>query len=176
MLDISCLSKESVYNIMLKHLIVMNSGWFNFENLIRAKHPEIIKSKEYMKLIEEYSSGQARAMSKALDVKGNCIDDLIKLLKCSHWAIFECIEIEKLTEESCRMRIIGCSTQMAAKKWGMEHYDCADATLACLKGFCNHVNSNMIVRKIFAPPEVNPKCTTENVSCEWLISIPGVKD
>jgi hypothetical protein len=176
MLEIDSLSKESVYNIMLKHLIVMNSGWFKFENLIRTKYPEVIRSKEYMQVLEEYCAGQALALSKALDIKGNGIDDLIALLRCSHWAIFEWLELEKLTEESCRMRIIGCSTQVAAKKWGMEHYDCAAATLTCLKGFCNQISPDVIVKKIFAPPEVRPKYAVENVSCEWLISLARVQD
>jgi hypothetical protein len=176
MLEIDSLSKEAVYNIMLKHLVVMNAGWFKFENLIRAKYPDIVRSKEYMKLLEEYCSGQAKAMSKALDINGNCIDDLIGLLRYSHWALFENMEIEKFTEVSCKMRIIGCSTQVAAKKWGMEHYDCADATLTCLKGFCNQVSRDAVVQKIFAPPEVGSNSTAENVSCEWLISLAGIKD
>lgn len=171
MLAIDNLSKESVHTIMLKHLIVMNLAWFNFENLIRTKSPAIMESKEYMKIMEEYASGQVKALTKALNIRDNGIDSLIKLLESSHWAIFEHIKVSKLTEQSCSMQIIGCSTQRAAQKWGMGHYICAEPTLACLKGFCNQVNPQMIVEKVFAPPDVSPHGTHENISCEWLITL-----
>jgi len=170
-LDIDRFSKETVHDILLKHLVVINAGWFKFENLVRATHPEVLKSEGYMKILEEFCMGQARELAKVLGVRGNDLDSLIELLKCSQWAVFERFELEKLTETDCRMRIRECSTQRAARKWGMEHYACAEATLACLRGFCGHVNRGTIVRKQFAPPDDPPGGAPEGVSCEWVISI-----
>jgi hypothetical protein len=173
MLEIENLSKETVYNVMFQHLYAMNFGWFQFEHVIRAKHPEIIKGEEYTKVIVEYCSLEAKSLAKVLGITGTGMDSLIKLLQFSHWAVFEHFEVEKLAAESCRMRIADCSVQRAARKWGMKHYDCADVTLAGLRGFCNYVNQQMIVIKDFAPPEVSPQGVLENVSCSWVISIEG---
>ena len=160
---------------MFNLLRVMSWGWYVAEDLMVASHPEVLKSQEYLKVIEEYGSREAKGLAKALGISGDGIDSLIRLLQYSHWVVFERCEVEKLTEESCRMRIIDCSAQRAAKKGGIEYYECADGTLGCLRGFCGQINQEASVQPVFTPPEVGPKGIPENVSCEWVISIEGAK-
>lgn len=171
MLDIEGLSKEEVYRIMLKHLVVMNLWCFMYDNLIRNTHPEVLESDEYMKIFEDYSAAQATELSKVLGITDQNIDSLVRLLRHSHWGIFEEIEVDKRDENTCSMRIYNCSTQRAAGKWGLEHYDCTDATLACLNSFCRCINGGATVKKVFAPPELPQPGTPETLSCEWLITL-----
>ena len=176
MLEIDRLSKETVYKVMFNLLRVTNWQLYKLEDVIRASHPEVLKSQEYLKLIEEYGLREAKGLAEVLGISGNGIDSLIQLLQYSHWVVFEGFEVEKLTEESCRMRVIECSVQRAAKKEGVEYYECADETLWCLRGFCGYINRKMSIRQVFGPPEeVRPKGIPENVSCEWVISMEGAK-
>lgn len=176
MLDVEKYGKQTVHDLLLRHLVVINAGWFKFENLIRATHPEILTGDGYARIMEELCSDQARGLAKVLGVRGNGIDSMIELLRCSQWGVFERFEIERLSETSCRMRIMACSTQRAARKWGMEHYPCAEATMVCLRGFCRQVNGGATIRKVFAPPEVDPGEDREQASCEWVISIDGADE
>jgi len=173
MLDIEKLSKEAVYDIMFQQVYVLNLGFYKIEDLVRASHPELLKSDKYLHIMKEMGIREAKGVAKVLGILSNGIDSLIQLLQCSHWAVFETFEIKKLTEQSCRMRIIDCSAQKAAQKWGMEYYECADVTHEYLRGFCDQINRKVSVRKVFAPPEVGPKAipVPDNVSCEWVISI-----
>ena len=175
MLEIDGLSKKTVYEVMFQLLYVTNWSWFKFEDLIRARYPEVIKSQEYLEINEEVGSREAKGLAKVLGTSGDGIGSLIQLLQCSHWAVFEHFEVEKLTKESCRMRVIDCSTHRAAKKWGMEPYECGDLTLVCLRGFCNVINQKVSIRRVFTLPEVRPKGIPENVSCEWVLSLEGTK-
>ncbi|HOD29134.1 MAG TPA: DUF6125 family protein [Syntrophales bacterium] len=173
MLDVEKYGKQTVHDLLLRHLVVINAGWFKFENLIRATHPEVLRGDGYARIMEELCSDQARGLAKILGVRGDGIDSMIELLRCSQWGVFERFEIERLSETGCRMRILACSTQRAARKWGMEHYPCAEATMVCLRGFCTQVNRGATIRKVFAPPEADPDGNREPVSCEWVISIDG---
>ncbi|HOG07002.1 MAG: DUF6125 family protein [Syntrophales bacterium] len=173
MLDVEKYGKQTVHDLLLKHLIVINAGWFKFENLIRATHPEVLAGNGYVQIMEELCSDQARGLARVLGVQGDGIDSMIELLRCSQWGVFERFEIERLSETSCLMRIMGCSTQRAARKWGMDHYACAEATMVCLGSFCKQVNRDATIHKIFAPPEVDPVGNRGQVSCEWVISIDG---
>jgi len=69
------------------------------------------------------------------------------------------------------MRTIECSTQKAAKRWGMEYYDCGHTGSFARNGFYQYLNKNAKVQRVFTPPEISPEGTPENVSCEWLISL-----
>jgi hypothetical protein len=171
MLDIDNLSKEDIYKVMFQQLYVLNWWYFKFEDLIKVNAPEILGSEGFRKLCEDSGALEAKALSKAFDMTVNDIDGFIKLLRFSHWHVFEQFEVEKLTNKSCRMRIIDCSAQRAAKKRGMGHYDCAEITLRCLRGFCRSVNPDAFIRKVFAPPQAVPDGIPETVSCEWMISI-----
>ena len=171
MLKIEDLSKESVYNVMSGLLYSLNYGWFLLEDFMRAKHPELLKDEDYLKVNENVGSYEAKRLSKSLDISGDSVDNLMHLVKYSHWAVFENIEIKKLTETSFRMRTIGCSAQGAIHKWGLEHYDCRLAGLQLRQGFFNGANKNAEVERIFSPPEARREGIPDNVSCEWLISL-----
>jgi len=170
-IDIERLSKEQVYNIMSELLYSFNYVWFMFEKFIKNKYPDAFESEEFLKLNEEFGEYEAKRVSKALSISTGEIEDLIRLVKHSHWAVFENIEITKLTEKSFRMRTIECSTQKAAKRWGMEYYDCGLTGSFARNGFYQYLNKNAKIQRIFTPPEIRSDETPENVSCEWLISL-----
>lgn len=171
MFEIEGLTKETLYAVMRDLLYSLNYGWFRLEELLTTKDPEMPQSEEYLGLIREFGSYEVKRLSKTLNLSGGGIDSLVELLKHSHWAVFENIEAKKLTEKSFRMRTIECSAQKAAKRWGMEYYDCKLGGSAGRAGFFGEANQNVKIQRIFAPPEIRPGGTPENVSCEWLISI-----
>jgi hypothetical protein len=171
MLSIHAIKKDTLYNVMLQQLYALNYMWFRSEDFIRVKAPEAYKSKEYYQLIEEYGLEEARRLVKALGFPRNEINDLAKFLKYSHWAIFENIEIAELTANSFRMCTLDCSAQNAAKRWGMEYYDCGAEGLRIRSGFFKGINPKAKVQRIFTPPQARPEGTRAIVSCEWLISL-----
>lgn len=171
MLEIGDLSKKEVYDVMRALLYSSSYAWHTTESLVRAKQPELLKTKAYFKVNENFGSYEAKRLSEALGIFGDEIDGLIRLLKHSHWAVFENIQVKKLSETSFRMRTIGCSSQQTAKRWGMEYYDCRLQGLRARLGFFKALNKSARVGRIFSPPEVRPEGIPESVSCEWLISI-----
>jgi hypothetical protein len=171
MLEIDSLTKENVYDVMRELLYSVSYAWHTTESFVRAKHPELLNSEAYLKVNEDFGSSEANRLSKALGISGGKIDSLIQLLKHSHWAVFENIEVKKLAENSFRMRTIGCSSQKTAKKWGMEYYDCRLQGLRARHGFFKAANKNAKVERIFSPPESRREGIPDNVSCEWLVSI-----
>ena len=171
MLNIRAIKKDTLYNVMLQQLYSLNYMWMRFEDFIRVQAPEAYGSEEYCQLQEEYGLQEARRLVKALGFPGEEIKDLIKFLKYSHWAIFENIEITDLTANSFRMRTLDCSAQSAAKRWGMEYYDCGTAGMRIRSGFFKGINRKAKVQRIFTPPEARPEDTRANVSCEWLVSL-----
>jgi len=170
-LEIEGLSKDNVYNVMRELLYSFNYVWFLFEEAVKSKHPEELEGEEFRRLYKEFGSYQAKRLSRAIDISAGGIDALIQLLKHSHWAVFERIEVKKLTGESFRMRTIECSTQKAAKRWGMEYRACGPTGSLVRTGFFERANKNVKIQRVFTPPEIRPEGTPENVSCEWLISI-----
>jgi hypothetical protein len=171
MLNIRTIKKDTLYNVMLQQLYSLNYMWFRFEDFIRVKAPEVYKSKEYYQLIEDYGLEEARRLVKALGFPRGKIKDLTRFLKYSHWAIFENIEITELTTNSFRMRTLDCSAQSAAKRWGMEYYDCGIEGLRIRSAFFKGINPKAKVQRIFTPPQTGPEGTYAIVSCEWLVSL-----
>jgi len=171
MLEIEGLSKDTVYNVMRELLYSFNYMWLQFEEWIKARYPGDFESEELRRIHREFGSYQAQRLCKALNISGAGVDAMIELVKHSHWAVFENIEVEKLTEQSFRMRTIECSSQRAAKRWGLEYYDCALSASLCRNGFFKEANHKAKIQRAFTPPETRPEGTPENVSCEWLISI-----
>ena len=171
MLNIRALTKDTLYNVMLQQLYSLNYMWMRFEDFIRVKAPEAYGSEEYYQLVEEYGSEEARRLVKALAFPREEIKDLTRFLQYSHWAIFENIEIAELTANSFRMRTLDCSAQSAAKRWGMEYYDCRTAGLRIRSGFFKGINPEAKVQRIFTPPEARPEGRRAIVSCEWLVSL-----
>ncbi len=171
MLHIQAIKKDVIYAVMLQQMYSLNHVWLTYEVFIQQKAPELYGSEQYYQLFEDYGLDEARRLVKALDFPREEINDLARYLKYSHWAIFENIEIGELTESSFRMRTLDCSAQRAAKKWGMQYYDCRNGGLQIRSGFFKGINAKANVRRIFTPPEAKPEDTHTLVSCEWLISL-----
>jgi hypothetical protein len=170
MLNIRAIKKETLYSIMLQQMYSLNYVWMRLEGLLQEKAPEVYRSEEYYQLFEDYGSEEARRLLKGLGLPREEINDLAGVLKYSHWAIFENIEIAELTANSFRMRTLDCSAQRAANRWGLAYYDCATGGLRIRNGFFKGINSEAKVQRIFAPPESRPGGRAV-VSCEWLISL-----
>lgn len=171
MLNIRAIKKDTLYNVMLQQMYSLNYVWMRLEGFIQVKAPEAYISGEYHQFMEEYGSEEARRLVKALGFPREKIKDLTGFLQYSHWAIFENIEIAELTPNSFRMRTLDCSAQSAAKRWGMEYYDCRTAGLRIRSGFFKGINPKAKVQRIFSPPEARPEGTRAIVSCEWLVSL-----
>ena len=171
MLNIQAIKKDTLYAVMLQQMYSLNHVWLTDEGFIQQKAPELYGSEQYYQLFEDYGLDEARRLVKALDFPREEINDLAKYLKYSHWVIFEDIEIGKLTASSFRMRTLDCSAQRAAKKWGMQYYDCRNGGLQIRSGFFKGINAKAKVQRIFTPPEAKPEDTHTLVSCEWLISL-----
>ena len=153
MINIEKLSKDEVYNIMSELLYSFNYVWFMFEKFVKSKYPDAFESEEFLKLNEEFGEYEAKRVSKALSISTGEIENLIQLVKHSHWAVFENIEITQLTGNSFRMRTIECSTQKAAKRWGMEYYDCGLTGSFARIGFYQYLNKNAKIQRILHLPK-----------------------
>ena len=171
MLEIEGLNKDDVYEVMREVLFSLSYMWLQLEEWVKNNYPNEFKSEGFQELYRNFGSYQARRLSKALAISGEGVDALIQLLKHSHWAVFENIEIVKLEGNSFRMRTIDCSTQQAVKRWGMDYYECGSVASIMRSGFFQQANQNSKIQRIFTPPETRPEGTPENVSCEWLVSI-----
>lgn len=171
MLDIDNLSKEATYNLMRELLYVFNRGYMAIEDWVIKNHPEEVDTDSFRKVYEDFASYEAKRLSRALNITKQGIDELIKLIKHSHWVIFENIEVEKLTANSFKMRTLECSAQTATKKRGQPYYDCRQTGTMLRTGFLKSLNPDVKVRRLFVPCEPKPEGTPENISCEWLISI-----
>lgn len=171
MLNIRTLRKDALYTVMLQQLYSLNYMWMRFEGFIQVSAPEAYRSEEYYQLHEDYGSYEARRLVKALGAPAEEIKDLAKFLQYSHWAVFENIEIAELRPDSFKMRTLDCTAQRAAKRWGMEYYDCGATAMRIRSGFFKGLNPKAEVQRIFTPPEAGPSGTQASVSCEWLISL-----
>jgi hypothetical protein len=161
--------RDTLHTVMLQQLYALNYMWLRFEGFIQQKAPEAYMSDEYYQLYEDYGSEEARRLVKAFGFPREEIKDLARFLKYSHWAVFESIEIAELTANSFRMRTLDCSAQRAAKKWGLEYYDCGAGGLRIRNGFYKGINPRARVQRIFTPPEARPEGRRAIVSCEWLV-------
>ena len=171
MLDILGIKKQVLYDTLLQQMYSLNYVWMRMEGLIQQNAPEVYGSQEYYQIFEDYGSEEARRLFKALGLPREKISDLASFLKYSHWAIFENIEIAELTGSSFRMRTLDCSAQRAAKRYGLEYYDCRTGGTRIRNGFFRGINSRAQVQRIFTPAESRPEGRPDIVSCEWLISL-----
>jgi hypothetical protein len=171
MLNIRAIKKDTLYAVMLQQMYSLNYVWMRIEGFIQQKAPQAYMGEEYYQLYEDYGSEEAGRLVKALSLPREEINDLARFLKYSHWAIFESIEIAELTSKSMRMRTLDCSAQRAAKRWGLEYYDCGAGDLRIRNGFFKGINPKAKVQRIFTPPEARPEDRPAFASCEWLISL-----
>jgi hypothetical protein len=156
---------------MLQQMYSLNYVWMRIEGLIQQRAPEVYRSEEYYQLFEDYGAEEARRLLKVLDLPKKGIKDLTRSLQYSHWAIFENIEIVGLTADSFVMRTLDCSAQRAARRWGLDYYDCEAGGLRIRNGFFKGINPKAKVQRIFTPPETGPEGRPAVASCEWLISL-----
>lgn len=171
MLDIGELSKNSVYNVMRELLYSFNYAWFLMEDWIKKTHPEDVNNEDFLVLVEEFGAYEAKRLSRVLDTSEGGIETLINFLNHSHWAVFEEIEGERISEKSFKMKTFDCSTQKAAKKWGMDYYNCSEQGCRIREGFFRKINSDARVERIFTPPDERIDGIQERISCEWLITL-----
>jgi len=169
--DIRTLDKDTLCGVMLQQMYSLNYMWLRLEFYIAEKAPRDYRTDEYYQLYEDYGSQEAGRLTRTLGLPKQDMKDLSEYLRHSHWAIFENIEISELTPTSFRMRTLDCTAQKAARKWGMEHYDCGAGGLRVRTGFFKELNSKARVQRVFAPGEHRPEGTPANASCEWLISL-----
>jgi hypothetical protein len=171
MLNIRTIKKDTLHAVMLQQLYALNYVWIRFEYFIRDEAPGLYGTEEYYQLFEDYGAEEARRLIRALGLPVGEVKDLVKFLGYSHWAIFEDIEIADVNANSFKMRTLDCSAQSAAKKWGMEYYDCRAGGLRIRTGFFNGINPRAKVRRMFTPAEARPEGTCPMISCEWQISL-----
>ena len=171
MLNTQAIKKNTLHAVMLQQMYSLNYVWLMYEGYIQQKAPELYGSEQYYQIFEDYGLDEARRLVKALGFPREKISDLSKYLKYSHWAIFENIEIVEMTASSFRMCTLDCSAQRAAKKWGMQYYDCRSGGLRIRTGFFKGINTRAKVQRIFTPPEAKPEDIRAIVSCEWLVSL-----
>jgi hypothetical protein len=171
MLNIRAIKKDAIYAVMLQQMYSLNYVWLMYESYIQQKAPELYGNEQYYQLFKDYGLDEARRLIKTLGFPREEINGLAKYLKYSHWAIFENIEIVQPTASSFRMRTLDCSAQRAARKWGMQYYDCRSGGFQIRTGFFKGINAKAKVQRIFTPPEVKPEGKRAIISCEWLISL-----
>ena len=171
MLNTQAIKKNTLHAVMLQQMYSLNYVWLMYEGYIQQKAPELYGSEQYYQIFEDYGLDEARRLVKALGLPREKINDLSKYLKYSHWAIFENIEIVEMTASTFRIRTLDCSAQRAAKKWGMQYYNCGSGGLKIRTGFFKGINARAKVQRIFTPPEVKPEGKRAVISCEWLVSL-----
>ena len=170
MFDIGEMSKDSVYEVMRELLYSFNYAWFLMDDWIKKNHPNA-NSEDLLVLAEEFGAYEAKRLSRVLDTSAGGIERLIHFLNHSHWKVFEEIESERISERSFTMKTFNCSTQKAAKKWGMDYYDCSEQGCRIREGFFKEIHSGVLIERIFTPPDTRIAGFEENISCEWLITL-----
>lgn len=155
---------------MRELLYSFNYAWFLMDDWIKKNHPDA-NNEDLMGLAKEFGGYEAKRLSRVLDTSEEGIEKLIHFLNHSHWAVFEEIEGERISERSFTMKTFDCSTQRAAKKWGMGYYDCSEQGCRIREGFFREIDPDARVERIFTPPDEMIDGSDERISCEWLITL-----
>jgi len=171
MLDIENWSKERVHAVMLELLVSFNYMWFLMMEWLKQNCPGKIDSEDFQKLSETFGMYEAKRLEKTVNEKKDGVEELIQFLEHSHWQVFENIHLAKISDKQLRMRTHGCTAQKAARKWGMEYYDCGKSALRLRQAFFAQINPTAQVTRIYTPPDERPAEIPQEVSCEWRISI-----
>jgi len=168
------LSKRELLAVLKNMVLVYSSSWFKSEWIAAKKFGiENFQSREFAELFKEFGAREAKILVEHSIVTGKDADSIIKALRLSHWALFEDITLEKLSDTTVRMRTINCSRQnYAMKKLGVT-YPCRDVGFPYESrlGFVKAINPSAEVERVFCPPDERPAGIPENVSCEWIIHI-----
>ncbi len=169
MLEIAELSKEQVYTVMRELLYSFNYMWFLMEDWARQNCPEKAESEAFHQLSRDFGAYQAKRLEKIIETPDEGVERLVRFLRHSHWWVFEDIELSRVSGKELRMRTRNCTAQRAAKRWGMEYYDCSQGGLWLRQGFFARINPRARVERIFTPPQPPPEGISGQVSCEWRI-------
>ncbi|MBS7636359.1 hypothetical protein KEJ37_03295 [Candidatus Bathyarchaeota archaeon] len=169
------LSKRELFEVLKNMALAYSSSWFKSEWIaVKKLGIENFQGREFAELFKEFGAREAKILVERSIVTGRNADSIIKALKLSHWALFESITLEKLSDSMVRMRTINCSRQKyAIKKLGIP-YPCRDIGFPyeSRSGFVRAINPSAEVERVFCPPDQRPNGLPENVSCEWIIRIP----
>ncbi|MEA1970655.1 MAG: DUF6125 family protein [Thermodesulfobacteriota bacterium] len=171
MFEIDKWSKDHVHEVMRELLYSFNYMWLMVEEWVKNTPPEKLKSDEFFKFSEQFGSYQALRLARVSDPPEGEIEKLMYFLKRSHWSVFEDIEMTKVSDSELRMRTLECTSQKAARKWGMGYYECGQGGLKLREGFFKEINPKARVVRVFTPPDTRLAGTPEEVSCEWRITI-----
>jgi hypothetical protein len=169
------LSKRELFEVLKNMVQVYSSAWFKSEWIaIKKFGVDSFQASEFAELFKEFGAREAKILVDLSIVSGKDADSMIKALNLSHWALFENITLERLSNNIIRMRTINCSRQnYVMKRLGME-YPCKNIGFPYESrlGFVKAVNPSAKVQCIFCPPDPRPNGTPKNVSCEWIIHVP----
>ncbi|MGD8564838.1 MAG: DUF6125 family protein [Candidatus Bathyarchaeota archaeon] len=170
------LPKKKLLEVLKNLAHVYSSAWFKSEKIVIEKYGlDATLGGEFLQLFRDFGFREAKKMVDLNIIKSSDADSIIKGLSLSHWALFENIELEKISNKSVRMRTLDCSRQRYAKnQWGSE-YPCKnmDFSIESRIGFVKAINSRAEVNCVFCPPDPKPKDVNKKTSCEWLITTPN---
>ena len=170
------LSKDELFEVMKNLAYTFNWGWLKSERLAIEKYGlDVFLSEEFLELFREFGSKQSRRLVQLSIISGTDMDSIIRGLQLSHWGLFENVKLDKLSQNVVRMRTIECSLQAYTKRKLGTEYPCRNLhfALQSRKGFVKAINPKTEVKCNFSPPDTRPKNVPQNVSCEWIITIPG---
>jgi hypothetical protein len=171
MFDIENWDKDHTYKVMRELLYSFNFMWFLQEGWVQENCPKLAEGESFQRLSEDFGAYQAKRIERILDDPGKGVDRLVAFLRHSHWFAFEDIDLFKVSESELRMRTLNCTAQKAAKKWGMDCYDCSESGRRLRQGFFAHVDPTAEVTRTHTPPDKRPPDLPDDVSCEWRITI-----
>ena len=164
-------SKERVNSVMMELLYSFNFMWVLMEEWVKKNCPDKTAREEMLEMYEQFGYNEAKRLEKTLQAKNDGVDRLISFLEHSHWCAFEDIEITKISKSSFRMRTLNCTAQKAAKKWGMDFYECSLGAQKIRSGFFRYINPLTRVTPVFTPPQKAGDGTPPGANCEWIVSI-----
>ena len=173
MIDIESLDKKALHDVMLDLLYSINVGWFKLESNLKEIYTQLNQEAELKQILNQVNAEigryEAKRLTRTLKL-GADIDSLIRALRHSHWAAFENIEAEKLSDRSFVMRTFDCTVQEATQRKGLKYYDCALPSEELRQVFFSQLNGSAKVKRIFSPGE-SGIFINGNVSCAWEITI-----
>jgi len=169
------LSRKELFEVMKNMVHVYSSAWFKSQWIATEKFGvDGFPVQDFVELFRDFGSKEAKILVERSIVSGKDADSIVKALSLSHWALFENITLEKLSDNAVRMRTIDCSRQKyAVKKLGVE-YPCKNLGFSqeSRLGFVRAVNPFAEIECVFCPPDPKPANIPKIVSCEWVIRIP----
>jgi hypothetical protein len=166
------LPKEKMFAVMRGIVGTMSYLAFAYEELAEEKVGQgMFFEQSYIDMAKEFGGREARVLKRASVITTEGLDAIVEALIYSHWALYENLEITKLTEKVIRLRTLNCTTQRYVLT-GREGFPCKNFGLNSRLGFVQGINPNAELRCVFCPPEPRPKDTPQEVSCQWEISLP----